>query len=177
GTGKIKTPSGLAGNSDNPAGTAGVEIDQVTLYGRGIGRCRPSSYSYKDIWTDDGDLRHAPGNWVDMEDLVYNHPGLKDANDPYYGKNLQLTDAQGGTLCTDTIRSWYGWPYYKLWVDDHTDPSPDGGRGDWYLYRLAETYLLRSEAYFWKGQLFEAAAELNEVRSRAAAASLDPSEV
>ncbi|HLU93924.1 MAG TPA: RagB/SusD family nutrient uptake outer membrane protein [Membranihabitans sp.] len=177
GTGKIKTPSGLAGTSDQPLGSGGVEIDQVSLYGRGIGRCRPSPYSYKDIWTDDGDLRHAPGNWVDMEDLVYNHPGLKDANDPYYGKNLQLTDAQGGILCTDTIRSWYGWPYYKLWVDDPTDPTPDGGRGDWYLYRLAETYLLRSEAYFWKGQLSEAAADLNAVRNRAGAASLDPSEV
>src|SRR5690606_9317794 len=177
GTGKIKTPSGLAGTSDQPLGSGGVEIDLVSLYGRGRGRCRPSPYSYKDIWTDDGDLRHAPGNWVDMEDLVYNHPGLKDANDPYYGQNLQLTDAQGGILCTDTIRSWYGWPYYKLWVDDPTDPTPDGGRGDWYLYRLAETYLLRSEAYFWKGQLSEAAADLNAVRNRAGAASLDPSEV
>ncbi len=177
GTGKIKTPSGLAGTSDNPEGTSGVEIDLVSIYGRGIGRCRPSSYYYKDVWTDDGDLRHAPGNWVDMEDLVYNHPGLKTANDPYYGKNLQLYDDLGGILCTDTIRSWYGWPYYKLFVEDPTDPTPDGGRGDWYLYRVAETYLLRAEAYFWKGQLTEAAADLNAVRNRAGAASLDPNQV
>lgn len=177
GTGKIKTPSGLAGTSDNPAGTAGVEIDQVTVYGRGIGRCRPSSYSYKDIWTDDNDLRHAEGNWIDMEDLVYNHPGLKDANDPYYGKHLQLYDSQGGILCTDTIRSWYGWPFYKLTIADPTDPTPDGGRGDWYLYRLAETYLLRAEAYFWKGDLVNAAADLNAVRNRAGAASIDAGDI
>jgi len=177
GTGKIKTPSGRAGMSDKPLGSSGVEIDQVTKYGRGIGRCRLSPYSHTDIWTDPNDLRHAPGNWIDMEDMVYNHPGLKDANDPYYGKNLQLYDDQGGILCTDTIRSWYGWPYYKLYVADPTDQTPDGGRGDWYLYRVAETYLLRAEAYFWKGQLAEAAADINAVRNRAGAASISANEV
>lgn len=177
GTSKFKTPTGLAGTSDQPLGSGGVEIDQVNKYGRGIGRCRPSNYSQYELWTDDGDLRHAPGNWVDMEDLVYNHPGLKEANDPYYGKPLQLYDDKGGILCTDTIRSWYGWPYYKLFIDDPTDPTPDGGRGDWYLYRVAETHLLRAEAYFWKGQLAEAAADINAVRNRAGAASIDANEV
>lgn len=173
GTGKIKTPTGLAGTSDKP----NIEIDQVTKYGRGIGRCRMSPYGHTDIWTDPNDLRHSDENWVDMEDLRYNHPGLQDANDPYFGENLQLYDSQGGILCTDTIRSWYGWPYYKLYVADPTDQTPDGGRGDWYLYRVAETYLLRAEAYFWKGQLAEAAADLNAVRNRAGAASVTADQV
>jgi hypothetical protein len=174
GTGKIKTPSGQAGLSDQPLGRSvgggTVEIDQVTPFGRGIGRCRATPYSYKDIWDDPNDLRHAKGNWMNMEDLVYNHPNLRTGGDPYYGQNLQLYDANGGLLCTDTIRSWYGWPHYKLYVADPTDITPDGGRGDWYLYRLAETYLLRAEAYFWKGQLQNAADDLNAVRTRAGAA-------
>ncbi|GAA5221599.1 RagB/SusD family nutrient uptake outer membrane protein [Membranihabitans marinus] len=176
GTGKIKTPSGQAGMRDVPLGSSGVEIDLVSAIGRGIGRCRQTPYHHTDIWTDDNDLRHAPGNWLNMEDLVYNHPALKESNDPYYNKPLQLYDDNGGILCTDTIRSWYGWPRYKLFVADPTDLTPDGGRGDWYLYRLAETYLLRAEAYYWKGDLASAAQDLNAVRTRAGAAPIAASE-
>ena len=28
-----------------------------------------------------------------------------------------------------------------------------GGHTDWYIFRIAETYLLSAEAYFWKGDL------------------------
>ena len=175
--GKIKTPSGLAGMSDQPLGTSGVEIDLVTKYGRGIGRCRPTPYHQFDIWTDENDLRHKYPNWITMEDLVYNHPSLKANDDPYYGANLQKYDDNGGILCTDTIRSWYNWPYYKLYVPDPTDATPDGGYGDWYCYRLAETYLLRAEAYAWKGEMQNAANDVNAVRTRAGAAGLNSSEV
>ena len=181
GAGKIKTPSGLAGMSDQPlgikVGSGYVEIDQVTKYGRGIGRCRPTPYHQFDIWTDANDLRHKFPNWMTMEDLVYNHPGLKVADDSYYGKNLQKYDANGGVLCTDTIRSWYNWPHYKLYIPDPTDVTPDGGYGDWYCYRLAETYLLRAEAYVWQGKLAEAANDINAVRNRAGAGSLNASEI
>lgn len=176
GTGKIKTPSGQAGMRDVPLGSSGVEIDLVTVIGRGIGRCRQTPYHHTDIWTDENDLRHAPGNWINMEDLVYNHPALKESNDPYYNKPLQLFDDNGGILCTDTIRSWYGWPHYKLYIADPTDLTPDGGRGDWYLYRLAETYLLRAEAYYWKGDLASAADDLNAIRTRAGAAPIAANE-
>src|SRR5690606_6765990 len=58
-----------------------------------------------------------------------------------------------------------------------TDLTPDGGRGDWYLYRVAETYLLRAEAYYWKGDLANAAADINAVRTRAGAAPIAPGDV
>ena len=170
GSNKIKTPYGNRGMRDLPLGSHGVQIDLVTKYGRGIGRCRLSAYGQFTIWTDPNDLRHAPGNWMNMTDLVYNDPDLITKGDPYYGKHLQLYDSAGGILCTDTIRSWYNWPYYKLYVADPTDATPDGGRGDWYVYRLAETYLLRAEAYFWKGEPDNAAADVNAVRTRAGCA-------
>lgn len=53
---------------------------------------------------------------------------------------------------------------------DPTDNTPDGGFGDWYEMRLAETYLLRAEAYFWNDQPDLAAADLNAVRTRAGCA-------
>ncbi len=44
----------------------------------------------------------------------------------------------------DTIRSWFGWPHYKLFIPDPDRvDQPEGGNTDWYVYRLAETYLLR----------------------------------
>ena len=137
----ILTPDGKAGVTDKLDDKGEVEISLVTQYGRGIGRCRGTSYSTKRIWDDPNDLRHAPGNWMNMEDLVYNNPALKGKNE-YYGKHLQLYGEQGQLLCGDTIRSWYGWPHYKLFVPDPDRAlQPWGGNTDWYVFRLAETYL------------------------------------
>jgi hypothetical protein len=169
----INTPDGFNGMSDNPE----AEIPYVVQYGRGIGRNRGVPYSTKDVWKDPNDLRHAPGNWVDMEDLTYNAESLKENGSTYYNKNLELTNANGVVLCSDTIRNWYGWPHYKLYIPDPTAQRPAGGHSDWYIFRLAETYLLRAEAYFWKGELSMAAADLNMVRNRAGAASIEPGQV
>ena len=48
---------------------------------------------------------------------------------------------------------------------------------DWYLMRLAETYLLRAEAYYLKGDQVNAASDINVVRGRAQATPVDPGEV
>src|SRR5690606_16232904 len=66
----INTPNGNKGTLDQ----AGIEIDQSTRYGRGAAQARGTWYSTHLIWKDAGnDLRHAPGNWMTMEDLVYNN--------------------------------------------------------------------------------------------------------
>lgn len=168
----INTPAGKKGTSDQP----NIEIDQVTMYGRGIGRMRGTPYHTKYIWNDPNDLRHAPGNWMDMEDLVYNNPSIKE-DDPYYGQSLQFKNDAGTVLVVDTIRSWFGWPHYKLYVPDPQARQPGGGNSDWYVFRLAETYLLRAEAYFWKGDVSNAAADINAVRNRAGAADINMNEV
>lgn len=168
----INTPNGNKGTSD----AAKIEIDQVTKYGRGIGRLRGTPYHTKTIWKDPNDYRHAPGNWMDMEDLVYNAPGLK-GKDSYYGQPLQFRDETGKVLVVDTIRSWFSWPHYKLYIPDPERTQPQGGHTDWYVFRLAETYLLRAEAYFWKGDLASAAADINAVRTRANAAPITPDQV
>lgn len=181
GAGKNKTPTGQTGTTDQPLGAlvggVPVEIDLVAIYGRGIGRFRPSPWSQFELWDDANDKRHLYPNWMTMEDIVYNNPVLKDMGDPYYNKNLQLYDDNGGILCTDTIRSWFDWPQYKLFIIDPTDNTPDGGHGDWYAFRLAETYLLRAEAYFWKDDLGNAAADVNAVRTRAGATAYDVGDI
>lgn len=171
--GKIKTPLGNKGLSDR----ADIPLSFSAVTGRGIGRCRPSWYAEKEIWTDAGsDLRHAPGNWMEMEDFVYNEPALK-GKDPYYGKHLQKYSDDNVLLCGDTLRQWFGFPFYKLYIPDDINTPPRGGNGDWYVFRLAETYLVRAEAYFWKGDLVHAAEDINKVRTRAKAAPIEASDV
>ncbi|WP_233165833.1 RagB/SusD family nutrient uptake outer membrane protein [Pedobacter sp. ASV12] len=175
----VKTPSGATAMVD----AATAEIPLTRMYGRGIGRYRGTPYSTQYIWNDNTDYRHAKGMWMDMTDLVYNNPALKTSSNPadkaLYGQPLQPYNAsnvaqrfQNGAL--DTIRHWFGWPHYKVFinstnalaVDPYWNP-PRGTNTDWYVFRLAETYLLRAEAYYWKGDLNLAMQDLNVVRSRA----------
>ncbi len=169
GTGVIKTPDGANGMTD----LAGREFGIVEKYGRGVANIRPTWYSQSGVWTINGvedfnDYRHRTdnGNWVTMEMLVYNNPALKGENE-WYGQNLRLYNDDGMLLCADTIRSWHSWPHYKIFVPDPDKVRPDGGPGDWYIYRLAETYLLRAEAYIWNQEWQKAADDINTIRERA----------
>ncbi len=167
-TNAIMTPNGNVGMSE----LLGLEIPIIEQIGRGVNKGRGTSYYTRYIWDDPNDLRHAPGNWMVMEDLVYNNPKLKTLKDPYYGQHLRLYDDEGNILTKDTIRNWTGgWPHYKLFMPDPIRVQPRGGNTDWYVFRLAETYLLRAEAYFWKGDVANAMADVNMVRNRAGAAS------
>jgi len=159
---QIYTPDGQRGMSDG----ANNEYDLVKTFGRGIGRIRGTKYHTKTIWDDPNDLRHKKYNWMEMEDLIYNNPDIKGKS-PYYGKPLQQFREDGTVLTSDTINCWYGWPHYKLYTLDPRTPQAKGGAADMYVFRLAETYLLRAEAYWWKKQNAEAMADVNEVRTRA----------
>ena len=57
--------------------------------------------------------------------------------------------------------------FFKFGTDKHIDGLPDNGFvPDWYVFRVAETYLLRAEAYMKAGNLPAAVADVNEVRAR-----------
>ena len=160
----IFTPAGAAGMT----ASSGVEIDIMNIYGRGIGRCRNTSYHYLEIWDDPNDLRHdsTSGNWLYPENLRYNNPALK-GKDTAYGLRLRLRGPTGTLLCDDTLRRWFPWPHYKVYLPDTENSPMQGGHSDWYVFRLAETFLLRAEAYMWKGDAANAAADVNAVRTRA----------
>lgn len=164
----ILTPNGLQGMDIST-----TYFDFRRTYGRGIARLRPTNYAQYGLWlNDESDLRHNSevGNWMNMENLKYNHPNLFKNNDPYAGQNIRLYADDGTLLCSDTIRNWFGWPHYKFWIEDpakESDTNYEGGEGDWYMYRLAETYLLRAEAYLWKGDKTNAANDVNIIRRRA----------
>lgn len=172
----ILTPDGRVGMSPN----FGVEFDMTTLYGRGIGRCRGTGYATRMIWTDRNDLRGdtTSGNWMTMGQVVYNNPAIRTTS-AFYGRRLQLFNANGTLTVSsgDTIRTWFDWPHYKLYIPDQIRTPWQGGNSDWYVFRLAETYLLRAEAYWWKGDNAKAAEDVNAVRTRARCAPLTPAQV
>jgi hypothetical protein len=139
-------------------------------WGRGVGYVRPCYYYNYDIWKDKTDLRHDTlANWFPTSRYIYNLPTSK-----YYGKKVQIKYSNA----KDTIHCWFPYPYYKVYVPDEEVPlQPVGGHSDWYVFRLGETYLLRAEAYYWQGDLENAAKDINTVRNRSKAASITAAEV
>jgi hypothetical protein len=117
--------------------------------------------------------------------FYYNNP-----EDPeYFGKEvLTGKDANGklvvaledGTLTDqilDTLRMYYPWIRKIDGIPFDDDPVSGRSANDITKMRLAETYLLRAEAYFRKGDPDNAAADINVVRSRAKAIPISAGDV
>ena len=72
-------------------------------------------------------------------------------------------------------------PRFWKFSDDRHPFSKDGGNlyydTDWYMVRIAETYLLRAEARLAQGNKGGAADDINELRKRAGAGLCSASEV
>ncbi|MDR3252493.1 MAG: RagB/SusD family nutrient uptake outer membrane protein, partial [Tannerella sp.] len=176
----VITPDGVAGTSQTiAADETDPEMDLNRTYGRGIGRARPTNYYQYTVWREDKEANDTRGrfnhdSWKRPEDLRYNNPALKTSGNTWYGKNMIKPVAMG---IEDTIRCWYNWPHYKLFVPDPLQTQWQGGETPWYIYRSAEVYLMIAECNYWKGQLGEAANNLNVVRQRAGAEPLSASDI
>lgn len=107
----------------------------------------------------------------------------------YFGKELWEFDVSDLKLSSDTARDLQGL-YMKLTTPgDHPADlikNPETGElysyaggthHGWYYMRLAETYLLRAEAYLGKGDKVNAASDINAVRARAKASLVAPADV
>lgn len=145
--------------------------------------------------TQDLRHNHEVGNWVRMEDIKYNNPESEYYGKNlmlYSDKDIFATNADGSIkkdengnpiytvhkgdiLCKNLLRDWFDYPHYKIYLKDETaeanqganqfNGAGSGSNANWYLYRLAETYLLRAEAKFYQGK--DATSDVNEVRKRA----------
>ena len=120
-----------------------------------------------------------------MSDLKYNDPKSKHygehlklySPEDVYDENNKLIVAKGDLLCSDTIRCWFPFPLYKLYMldvsaeasltQDNFKGASSGSNANVYLFRLSETYLLRAEARFYQGKSESAAEDVNMIRRRA----------
>ncbi len=149
----------------DPDGNTGMELTTDSL-GRGVAWVRPTSYFYNDIWKEDpSDMRNSGYNI--KRKYYYNNP-----DSPYFGQEVDPMAIQADTMVN----------YYPMIMKIEPQLFPEGesfGRAfkDTYVMRLAETYLLRAEAYWRMGNSEMAAADINELRNRAHAKEVEPAEV
>ena len=164
----VRTPDGKQGTTYDAGPYDGYE--QVEKYGRGIAKIRPTNYSQYAIWRDCGDdMRHNSNNWCDASTLVYNRPASKGGSAEWFGKPIQRE------FVTDTMRCYFSFPTVKVLIykdDINAGKTPTGGFTDQYVFRLAETYLMRAEANWWLGNIAAATEDVNTIRRRANAPEL-----
>jgi len=150
--------------------------------GRGIGWAIPTKYFSDVIWQSDfnNDLRNAPFNFV--REFKVTNPAH-----PRFGQTISTINPPAGI--TVPRRDFYAFQSKVTTPGDHPDgmfqdksqlllkASAGGTYADQYMFRLAETYLLRAEAYLGLNQLDKAAADINVVRSRSNASAVLPANV
>lgn len=158
--------------------------------GRGVGFLQPSRYFADSVWKSDfkNDIRNANHNFV--REVIATNPAS-----PFFGKVISTSNPPAGAGITYPSRVFY--PYQSkattpfnhpagLYVNSgSSDPikkyelkaSAGGTYADQYMFRLAETYLLRAEANLGAGNTTAAAADINIVRARAKASPVLPSNV
>lgn len=148
-------------------------------FGRGLGYIRPSNYLLYELFSK-GDIRNSAHNIV--RDFTVANP--KSA---HYGKWII---ADNLPFDTDTMKNFFpaiaklstpGKHPIELY---HTDQTVPGSLirttktfKDHYVFRLAETYLLRAEAYLGKGDVTGALNDINTIRERANAPLAEASEM
>lgn len=151
--------------------------------GRGIGWAISTKYFSNTIWESDfnNDIRNANHNFVRV--FTYNDP----AQTAFYGKTISTEAPPSGV--TVPQRNFYAYQSKVTTPGQHptglfedlAKKTLKGTAGatytDQYMFRLAETYLIRAEAYLKAGKLTEAAADINVVRRRAKASLVTPSAV
>ena len=162
---------------------AGKYTGYSDTLGRPVAWVHPTNYSAYDIWTSDwnNDVRNAKYNI--KRDFYYDNPAST-----YDKKKINLLvdyATQYAEGKRDAMRDscQYIYPYWMKFADPchyFTDPARSGGGNDHkdrYAIRLAETLLLRAEAYVGLNQPDLAADDINVIRNRANAMPVDPADV
>lgn len=161
----VQTPDGKQGTTYDAGPYDGYSL--VETLGRGIAKIRPTNYSQYEIWANcENDLRHNSNNWYDKSRLWYNRPPAKGGSAEWFGKPIVKE------FVKDTIRCYFSFPINKVLIykdDINKGKTPTGGFTDQYIFRLAETYLMRAEAYYWLGDIAKATGDVNVVRERSKA--------
>ena len=158
--------------------------------GRGVGFMQPSKYFADTVWGADFniDIRNANHNFV--RQIPVTNPAS-----PLFGQTVSTSTPPPGMTVTFPSRVFYPFQSKATTLFSHpaslyvnpgsSDPikkwevkaSAGGTYSDQYMFRLAETYLLRAEAYVGLGNTASAASDINVVRDRAKATPVQSADV
>jgi starch-binding outer membrane protein, SusD/RagB family len=181
----------LARDLTTPSGASNITAIQwpasnYSSGGRGVGFWAPSKYFQDSVYAADpvNDIRNANHNFVRKFRVTNPSSPLFNTDIDYH--NLPVgTRGTSGAVLTSGVPSRAIYSYQTKATEPGGHPAnllqvpgfPNqlkGGAGftyqDQYLFRLAETYLLRAEAYLGASQPGLAAADINIVRARSNAA-------
>lgn len=152
---RLKTPDGMDA------------LLKDEILGRPVAFIRPSNFMEYTLWESDwdNDIRNSEYNM--KREFYINNPASA-----HFGEKIMPTP-------DDTVRFHFVYVQKATHPHGHPQGYDSGGRiySDLYAMRLAETYLLRAEAYLGLGDLDNAAADINAVRARAQATPVDPGAV
>lgn len=139
---------------------SGRPVDQVSITDYAANQI----WEYKEDWNKD--MRNSKYNM--KREYYWTNPEGR-----FYGQ-LMTEETLGNKedlfrVSQPTFMKVVGAKHHGQFKDAISGETHDNGRiyKDWYIMRLAETYLLRAEANFLAGKLTEAAADINKIRVRA----------
>lgn len=151
-----------------------------TLSGRPINHVYITEYASNHIWNFkedwNRDIRNSKYNM--KREYYWTNPESR-----FYGQKMTVDNLgnkeESNQVTQPTFMKAVTAIHHKQFTDATSGQKHDNGRiyKDWYIMRLAETYLLRAEAYMMSGNLVAAANDINEIRRRAKATEVTPSEV
>jgi hypothetical protein len=122
--------------------------------GRGVGWVRGTNFLYYNIWDDPNDMRTSANNI--RREFYFNNPASA-----FVGQKVNRNNPVPDTA----------WDYYPTIrkIEGESLAGASYGRTfkEHYMMRLAETYLLRAEAWLRKNEKQKAADDINVVRARA----------
>ncbi|HEV8284162.1 MAG TPA: RagB/SusD family nutrient uptake outer membrane protein [Chitinophagaceae bacterium] len=171
--------------------------------GRGVGFMGPSFWFQDSIWRNsNNDIRNANHNFARVFKSTF--PGKTVSGvfvpNPYYNQNIDFYNLPTGFKGSNGVTLQSGKPSRAMYAFQMKATTPyqhpqelydpinrqwpfslkDGAAftfRDEYMFRLAETYLLRAEAYLGLNNTTTAAADINVVRARANATPVLPGNV
>lgn len=145
-----------------------------------VARSRGTDLVFYGVWQSDwnNDIRNAEHNI--KRNFYYENPQSE-----FHGKKIVLSEFPAGARDPLKDTTNYIYPFFmKGWAPVVQATISDMARGgggtvhmDFYAMRLAETYLLRAEAYHQLGENGLAAADINMVRNRANATPVSADQV
>lgn len=155
--------------------------------GRGVGFFAPSKWFIDSVYASDptNDIRNANHNFVRKFKVTNPSNALYNTDIDFANLPAGTKGTSGATLSSGVpSRAFYPYQTKATEPGGHptnlfVTPAPypnalKGGAGftyqDQYMFRLAETYLLRAEAYLGLTNTGSAAADINTVRARSNAA-------